>query len=50
MKTSNKQDVLFRDLGQIEYRDAWDLQEQLLKENVAVKTALPQQAVGTSGR
>src|SRR5688572_6186914 len=39
MKTSNKQGVLFRDLGQIEYRDAWDLQEQLLKENVEVKAA-----------
>jgi lipoyl(octanoyl) transferase len=37
MKTSKKQGVQFRDLGQIEYRDAWDLQEQLLQENVAVK-------------
>jgi len=37
MKTSKKQDVQFRDLGQIEYRDAWDLQEQLLQENVAIK-------------
>jgi len=40
MKTSKKQGVLFRDLGQIEYRDAWDLQETLLQENVAVKTAI----------
>jgi lipoyl(octanoyl) transferase len=40
MKTSNKQAVLFRDLGQIEYQDAWTLQEQLLQENVAVKVAL----------
>jgi lipoyl(octanoyl) transferase len=39
MKTSNKQGVLFRDLGQLEYQDAWTLQEQLLQENVAVKTA-----------
>jgi len=40
MKTSIKQEVLFRDLGQIEYRDAWDLQEKLLQENVQVKTEL----------
>jgi lipoyl(octanoyl) transferase len=40
MKTSKKQDVLFRDLGQMEYRDAWDYQEKLLQENVAVKTAI----------
>jgi lipoyl(octanoyl) transferase len=40
MKVSNKQGVLFRDLGQIEYRDAWDLQEKLLQENVAVKTEI----------
>jgi lipoyl(octanoyl) transferase len=40
MKTSIKQDVLFRDLGQMEYRDTWDLQEKLLQENVAVKTAI----------
>ncbi|OQP63209.1 lipoyl(octanoyl) transferase [Niastella vici] len=40
MKTSKKQGVLFRDLGQIEYQDAWDLQEKLLQENVAVKTAI----------
>ena len=29
---------MFRDLGQIEYRDAWDLQEKLLQENVQVKS------------
>ncbi|MCS3800471.1 lipoyl(octanoyl) transferase LipB [Niastella sp. OAS944] len=40
MKTSIKQAVQFRDLGQIEYRDAWELQERLLQENVAVKTEL----------
>ena len=40
MQTSIKQEVLFRDLGQIEYRDAWDLQEKLLQENVQVKTAI----------
>jgi lipoyl(octanoyl) transferase len=40
MKTSIKQEVFFRDLGQIEYRDAWDLQEKLLQENVQVKSEL----------
>ena len=33
------QKVHFRDLGVIEYGTAWDLQEQLLKENLAVKAA-----------
>jgi lipoyl(octanoyl) transferase len=40
MEISNKQAVLFRDLGNMEYQHAWDLQEQLLKENVAVKSAI----------
>lgn len=40
MKTSLKQGVLFRDLGQIEYRDAWDLQEKLLQQNVQVKAEI----------
>lgn len=40
METSIKQEVLFRDLGQIEYRDAWDLQEKLLQENVQVKSEI----------
>jgi lipoyl(octanoyl) transferase len=31
--------VQFRDLGLIDYKSAWDLQEKLLFENVAVKTA-----------
>ena len=31
--------VQFRDLGMIDYKSAWDLQEKLLFENVAVKTA-----------
>jgi lipoyl(octanoyl) transferase len=45
MKTSKKQGVQFRDLGQIEYRNAWDLQEQLLQENVAVKAELRRRMV-----
>ncbi|WP_205512739.1 lipoyl(octanoyl) transferase LipB [Longitalea arenae] len=38
MKTSTKQGVLFRDLGQVGYQEAWDLQESLLQENVRIKT------------
>jgi len=33
-----RQDVIFRDLSVIEYREAWDLQERLLQENLAVKS------------
>jgi lipoyl(octanoyl) transferase len=32
------QKVLFRDLGRMEYRQAWDYQEELLRENVRIKT------------
>ena len=31
--------VAFNDLGQMRYRDAWDLQETLLQQNLAVKRA-----------
>ncbi len=34
------QEVVFKDLGRIDYREAWDYQEKLLKENVAVKAAV----------
>jgi lipoyl(octanoyl) transferase len=33
------QTVLFRDLGNMSYKDAWDLQELLMQENLAVKAA-----------
>ncbi len=33
----NKQEVIFRDLGWMEYQAAWDYQEQLLQENVMRK-------------
>src|SRR5689334_12003176 len=46
METSIKQDVLFRDLGRIEYQAAWDYQEKLLKENVQVKIGNRQLAMG----
>ncbi|HEY6082057.1 MAG TPA: lipoyl(octanoyl) transferase LipB [Chitinophagaceae bacterium] len=34
------QEVVFKDLGHIDYREAWDYQEKLLKENVEVKAAV----------
>lgn len=33
------QSVRFEDLGVIDYKSAWDYQEKLLQENVAIKTA-----------
>ncbi len=35
----DKQKVLFKDLGNIEYKQAWDFQEELLKKNVAIKSS-----------
>jgi lipoyl(octanoyl) transferase len=32
------QKVIFRDLGSMEYKEAWDYQEQLLRENVQIKS------------
>lgn len=40
------QKVIFRDLGQMNYQAAWDLQESLLKENVRRKSA-PEVALPT---
>ncbi|MEO6403924.1 MAG: lipoyl(octanoyl) transferase LipB [Ferruginibacter sp.] len=34
----DKQPVIFKDLGVIDYKTAWDIQEQLLQENVIIKT------------
>jgi lipoyl(octanoyl) transferase len=34
----DKQEVIFKDLGVIDYKDAWDYQEELLQENVKVKS------------
>ncbi len=33
-----KQSVIFRDLGQMNYKAAWDYQESLLQENVQIKS------------
>lgn len=39
MSVTERQAVLFRDLGVMEYQAAWDYQEQLLRANVAIKSA-----------
>src|SRR5215510_14126999 len=33
-----KQSVIFRDLGQMNYKAAWDYQESLLQQNVRIKS------------
>ena len=35
-----KQIVLFNDLGKMDYKTAWDLQERLLQQNVRIKSAV----------
>ncbi|MGB3007484.1 MAG: lipoyl(octanoyl) transferase LipB [Chitinophagaceae bacterium] len=35
----SKQQILFKDLGKLEYQEAWDYQESLLKENVNRKSS-----------
>ena len=30
----NKQSIIFKDLGKMDYKTAWDYQESLLQENV----------------
>src|SRR5690349_6238228 len=35
--TNAKQPVIFRDLGGLSFRQAWDYQEELLQQNVKVK-------------
>lgn len=39
----NKQPIIFRDLGKMDYKTAWDYQENLLQENVKVKSLLRSQ-------
>jgi lipoyl(octanoyl) transferase len=36
----DKQQVIFRDLGNMDYKTAWDYQEKLLQENVMIKSAV----------
>ena len=34
------QNVIFKDLGVIDYKEAWDYQEKLLQQNVSIKSAI----------
>ena len=34
------QNVIFKDLGIIDYKEAWDYQEKLLQQNVSIKSAI----------
>lgn len=46
-----KQEVFFKDLGKRSFKEVWDLQEVLLKQNVEAKAllnSLPPSAVGTT--
>ncbi|MGZ5219867.1 MAG: lipoyl(octanoyl) transferase LipB [Chitinophagaceae bacterium] len=45
----NKQSILFRDLGQMDYKTAWDYQESLLQENVRVKSLVMSNESGKDG-
>jgi lipoyl(octanoyl) transferase len=36
----DKRKVIFKDLGIIDYKKAWDYQEELLQQNVAIKSAI----------
>ena len=40
-----KQEVEFRDLGKMDYKTAWDYQEELLKENIAIKSVARDQGI-----
>jgi lipoyl(octanoyl) transferase len=42
----SKQTVIFRDLGQMDYKTAWDYQESLLQENVRKKSEVRSQMSG----
>ncbi len=39
------QQIIYKDLGRTEYQASWDLQEQLLRENIAIKAAKANQPV-----
>ncbi len=44
----DKQPVIFKDLGIIDYKSAWDYQENLLNRNVAIKTAARKDEAGVA--
>jgi lipoyl(octanoyl) transferase len=49
LHTVNTQQVMFRDLGEMDYRSAWELQEKLLQENVTRKMVRHQLVGSRSG-
>ncbi|HLF45785.1 MAG TPA: lipoyl(octanoyl) transferase LipB [Chitinophagaceae bacterium] len=46
----NKQQVIFRDLGKMDYKVAWEYQESLLKENTRKKSLVFSQEPGDNDR
>ncbi len=48
----DKMTVIYKDLGLVDYRSAWDYQEMLLQENVQVKSTLlsRERALATAGK
>jgi len=44
----NKQSIIFRDLGKMDYKTAWDYQESLLQENVRAKSLVRSNESGES--
>ena len=46
----SKQQVIFEDLGTMGYKQAWDLQERLLQENVRIKSAVRSSESGVLGQ
>lgn len=44
-----KEKIIFRDLGQMDYQSAWDYQENLLRENVQIKSAAYGNAAAPNG-
>ena len=43
-----KKEVHFQNLGMVSFKEAWELQEQLLAENVRVKTELRKAELASS--
>jgi len=46
----DKQPVIFQDLGLMDYKTAWDYQEKLLQENIAIKTSARMQPDMTANK
>ena len=42
-----KQIVIFKDLGKMDYKSAWELQERLLQQNVRIKSGVRSSESGT---